>query len=253
VKLLPYNTRLFVSRELAGDWYFATLDDGSSGYVYSKLVEINPPEPKAYLYEIPKGYGAQAIVQQEYERRYLGKKIIQWGMDERHYVNVLVHANQGRRGIKDLYPNTKTVGGARIWIPSLEFAQSLKGKIPSGSISYELWRQVTIAAYAMGDFYLGGAAFSAGLIHGALESVWDLLTGIIDLVELVWDAVKSLFSGDFLSDLKSLWSVVGSMNVSTLLKAGLKEFRLYCRGSGSRSGDGGVHGGRRSSGLRSPA
>lgn len=92
----------------------------------------------------------------------------------------------------------------------------------SGSITYELWQDVKALATNVGNYYLGNLAFSAGLIHGALESVWDLLTGIIDLLELVWKFVYSLLSGEILSDLKGLWDLATSLNLKTLTEAGLK-------------------------------
>jgi hypothetical protein len=61
-KRLPFNTRVFVSREFSGDWYFVTLGDGSSGFVYKKYVSIHPPDPGAVLHKIKKNEGALAIV-----------------------------------------------------------------------------------------------------------------------------------------------------------------------------------------------
>lgn len=78
-KKLPFNTRVFVSRELSGDWYFVTLGDGSSGFVYKKYVSINPPEPGAVLHRIKKNEGALAIVKQHYKG-----SAIKWGQDERY-------------------------------------------------------------------------------------------------------------------------------------------------------------------------
>ncbi|MFY2563116.1 hypothetical protein ACN469_36310 [Corallococcus terminator] len=111
-------------------------------------------------------------------------------------------SNQGE-GLRGIYKpgggndwaDAQTREGYLIWIPSLRFAQSLRGKVSSGSISHELWRDVKSAVKAAVEFVVGGAAFIAGLPHGALESVSDLLTGLVDLGELVWKVVKSLFTG----------------------------------------------------------
>jgi hypothetical protein len=223
-KKLPFNTRVFVSRELSGDWYFVTLGDGSSGFVYKKYVSIHPPDPGAVLHKIKKNEGALAIVKQHYKG-----SAIKWGQDERYYANVLVEANRGA-GLRGIYKphedgawdTTQTRENYLIWIPSLEFAQSLRGKVGSGSITYELWQDVKTLATNVGNYYLGSLAFSAGLLHGALESVWDLLTGIIDLLELVWKLVYSLLSGEILSDLKGLWDLATSLNLKTLTEAGIK-------------------------------
>ncbi len=226
-KKLPFNTRVFVGRELSGDWYFVTLGDGGSGFVYKKYVSLNPPaDPGASLHKIKKNQGALAIVRQHYK-----KAALKWGEDERYYANVLVEANRGKglRGIYKQHENaawdtTQTRENYLIWIPSLEFAKSLRGKVGSGSISYELWQDVKAVATTLGNYYLGSAAFTAGLIHGALESVWDLLTGIIDLLEVVWKFVYSLLSGELLSDVKGLWDLVTSLNIRALADAGLKAF-----------------------------
>ncbi len=225
-KRLSFNTRIFVSRELPGSWYFVTLDDGSFGYVYLKYVSINPPEPGAFLHKIKKNEGALQIVKQYYKG-----SAVTWGQDERYYVNVLVEANRGK-ALSGIYkPNensdwskTQTRENYLIWIPTLAFAKSLRGKVSSGSISYEVWESAKRAASAIGDFFLANAAFAAGLIHGALEAVWDLLTGILDLFKLVWDIIKSVFTGQFLSDLKRLWELVGSLSPSQLIDAGIKAF-----------------------------
>lgn len=226
LKRLPFNTRVFVSRELPGDCYFVTLDDGSFGYVYSKFVSIHPPEPEAVLYKIKKDEGALQIVKKHYKG-----SAISWGQDERYYVNVLVEANRGESlsGIYVPHQNadwsqTQTREDYLIWIPTLSFAKSLRGKVSSGSISHEAWQAAKSAALAVGDFYLAYAAFVAGLIHGALESLWDLLTGLVDLIKLVWNVLKSIFTGELFSDLKGLWELVSSLKPAQLVDAGIKAF-----------------------------
>nr|WP_164933208.1 peptidoglycan-binding protein [Corallococcus coralloides] len=223
-KKLSFNTRVFVSRDFSGDWYFVTLEDGNSGFVYKKYININLPDPGAVLHRIKKNEGALAIVKQHYKG-----SAIQWGQDERYYANVLVEANRGP-GLRGIYKptedaawdTTQTREGYLIWIPSVAFAKSLRGKVGSGSITYELWQDVKALATNVGNTYLGNLAFSAGLIHGALESVWDLLTGLIDLLELAWKLVYSLLSGEILSDLKGLWDLAASLNLKTLTEAGIQ-------------------------------
>ncbi|QRO01830.1 LysM peptidoglycan-binding domain-containing protein [Archangium violaceum] len=246
-KKLPFNTRVYVSHELPGDWYFVTLDDGSFGYVYSKYVSINPPDPEAVLHKIKPNEGALEIVTQYYKVKpnegflgivkqlHTGSTISwgqDWGQDERYYVNVLVEANR-RKGLSGIYKpyasadwnKTQTREKYLIWIPSLEFAKSMRGKVGSGSISHDVWQAAKLTAEILGDYILGHAAFSAGLIHGILESIWDLLTGLVDLVELVWKILKSLITGEFLSDLKKLWDLVEKMDFKALVEVGLEAFR----------------------------
>ena len=223
-KRLPFNTRVFVSREFSGNWYFVTLADGNSGFVYKEYISIHPPDPGAILYKIKKDEGALAIVKQHYKG-----SAIKWGQDERYYANVLVEANR-KQGLCGIYKptenaawdTTKTRENYLIWVPSVEFAKSLRGKVGTGSITYELWQDVKALTTNVGNAYLEFLAFSAGLIHGALESVWDLLTGLIDLIELAWKIIYSLLSGEILSDLKGLWALAASLDLKTLTDAGIK-------------------------------
>lgn len=260
-KKLDGNTRVFVSRRLPGDWFFVRLDDGSFGFIASKYVWINPPEPNAYLYKVKEKQGAQAIAKQEfldkqspdYLKKHPKAKIIDWGKDERHYVSVLLYANQGpqngrgRRGIskpteQDPWSETQTFENVYIWVPSLEFALSLEGKIPTDSLTKgtweaiqkvweEGWKAFKSAAQAVGDFLLGSAAFAAGMVHGALESVWDLLTGLVDLVGQIWNLIKSLFTGELFKLLKDLWDWVKTQSAEQLVKQGLDALLAFLKES----------------------
>ncbi|HEX8536616.1 MAG TPA: hypothetical protein VF664_04080, partial [Cystobacter sp.] len=237
-KLYPRNTRVFVSRRLPGNWYLVRLDHGEYGYVNSTRVWVDPPDPNAYLYTIPLGQGALTIAEQEFLKQAKsipGAKPIQWGMDWRHYVRVLVYANQGAtngtgpRGIayadkSQKWDKTKTIAGVDIWIPSLEFAQRLKGKLPSDSVSYNLYQTVVKRLGPVGELALGRAALEAGLLHGAFEAVWDVLAGIGDLVGMVWSAIKSLFNGELFSFLGELWNWVEKLSLTELLREGLEAF-----------------------------
>jgi LysM repeat protein len=225
-KRLPFNTLIFASNEFPGDWYFITLEDGSFGYVYTKYVMLHPPEPGAILHKIEFGESALQLVKQYYKG-----SAISWGQDERYYVNVLLEANKTKTPAGIYQPSagadwsqTRTRAGYYIWIPSQPFAQGLRDKVGSGSISHDLWRDVRRVAIAVGEYQLGAAAFIAGIIHGALESLWDLVTGIVDLAEMVWKFLASLFSGELLSDAKGLWEALKALKLEELVQAGIKKF-----------------------------
>ena len=227
LKQLPFNSRLFVSHRLSSDWYFVTLDDGNFGFVHADRVRTHPPEPGALLHKIKKGESALRIVKQHYNA-----DAITWGQDERYYVNVLVEANASKKptgiykpSVNSDWSETRTREDFLIWVPTLQFARSLKEKVPSGSISRTVWEAAKSTASTVEDFYLAYAAFVAGLLQGALESLWDLLTGLIDLIRLVWDILKSVFLGKLFSDLKGLWSLVRSLTAAQLIDAGLEAFR----------------------------
>ncbi len=225
-KRLPFNTRVFVDRQLPGDWYFVTLEDGRFGYVYTKYVLLDPPEPGAILHLIKPGETALEIVRKHYKG-----SAISWGQDERYYVNVLVEANRSDKlcGIyqpsaKADWSETRTRANYFIWVPSVEFAKSLKGKVKSGSISYELWQGTKRAAAVVADVLLGTAAFVAGLLHGALESLWDFVTGIVDLLQLLWQLLVSAIKRELHPALKQLWDVVSTLSPGQLIDAGVKAF-----------------------------
>src|SRR5690606_35673443 len=52
VRLLPFNTSLFVDTETGDGWYHVALSTGELGYVARTHVNVNVPEPTARLHEI---------------------------------------------------------------------------------------------------------------------------------------------------------------------------------------------------------
>ncbi len=228
--LLPLNTLLFVNRELPGGWYHVALDDGRMGYVAKANITTDLPDPGSKLHRIQPGESALKIVKQYYKA-----DAISWGQDERFYVNVLVFVNaeRGRKGIwvptlppaiqaMGLQPSwdmAQTVAGRQIWIPSLEFALTLKSRVSSGSISREIVRSVTDFFEAVADFVIGGVAFIGGLIVGALECVWDTLTGIVDLVKMIAEVIKSIITGEFISDIRKIGEMLSQLDAHELLYA----------------------------------
>lgn len=222
--LLPLNTPVFVDRQLPENWYFVTLGDGRTGYLPASRVNLMLPEPGARLHRIQPGESALEIV-----KKYYKGDAIKWGRDERFFVNVLVLVNQdtGRKGIFKPsavadWSTTQTKAGSQIWIPSLEFAKTLQGKVSSGSLSYEVYSTLRDAAGAVGSFLLGAASFVGGLLHGALESIWDIFAGLADLAKLVWSILKSLFTGEILSDAKKLMAQIEQLKLKDLIELGLK-------------------------------
>lgn len=224
IVLLPFNTRVFVDSEQPG-WYFVTTDEGRSGYCATTHVKTGLPEPDAKIHWVAPGETALGISRAHYGGA------AEWGSDHRFYVNglVFVNAGEGRRGIYKPTPDadwdtTQTRAGYMIWIPSLAFLKSLHGKVSSGSITYEAWQDVKGAAEAVADFVVGAAAFIAGLLHGALESLWDVLVGLKDLAVMVWDILKSLFTGNLVTDAKALWEQLKSLDWGALAQGWLDHF-----------------------------
>ncbi len=206
---LGFNARVLVLSRLTTpkDWAMVITDKGTVGYVNTLFLFYNPPEPNAILYKLEKNDSAIGVAEKFY------KKGVGWGHDLRFYVNTLVYANRGegdqRKGIHkdskdDSWRSTETKEGYYIWVPTLEFADSLRGVVSSGSITYELWQQVL----GIWDWVKYGLAFVGGILHGAFSSVWDTVTGIVDLIGLVWDLLKGIFTGSIISDAKALWGAL---------------------------------------------
>jgi hypothetical protein len=221
---LQFNTRVFVDGEREG-FYFVTTDSGQVGYTAATHIKTNLPEPGAKIHWITPGETALGI-----SRNYYGGAA-KWGSDHRFYVNglVFVNAGPGDRGIykpdsEADWDTTQLRSGYMIWVPSLPFMRSLRGTVSSGSITYEAWDTVKAAAEAVANVVAGLAAFIAGLIHGALESLWDILVGLKDLAVMIWDILKSLFTGNLLSDAKGLWDDLSGLDWAALLAGWINDF-----------------------------
>jgi hypothetical protein len=220
LRLLPFNTKLFVEKALPGSWYKVSLTTGEYGYVGASYVKTNLPEPGATLHLIGPRETAIGIAERYY-RNYIAP-----GQDLRYYVNVLVYANPGggiysKPNSQASWRDTQVKSGFLIWIPSADFANSLKGKVRSGPITREAWDNTKKVAQTFGNFALGGGAFVAGLVQGALESLWDILVGVKDLAVMAWEVLKSLFEGEILKDAQALWDRLSKLNPQELIAAGI--------------------------------
>jgi hypothetical protein len=220
---LPFNTRMYIHSQ-TDRHYFVGTDDGRLGYAAVSHVKTGLPEPDAKIYHIQSGDTALGI-----SRRYYGGKA-EWGADHRFFVNGLVHVNRGpgMRGIEKPDPmadwdTTVVRAGYMIWVPSLAFMRSLRGVVGSGSITYEAWQTVKRAVVAVGEFLLGTGAFVVGILHGALESVWDVLVGFKDLLVLAYDLIKWLI-GLITGDSKGLFDSLKDINWGELIQGWIDDF-----------------------------
>lgn len=236
---LHQNDSIFVERALKGrpqddlSWYYvyATPQDGRSaysGWVRSEAVLLDPPEPEAIIHFFEKDETLINIAAQHYKP----KGGFEWGDDARFYVAALAFVNKGYAGIKfpegwkeedfkrtDAWKEIHIRAGHAIWIPDKELLQALKGQfVSSGSISYEMWRKLKKLAKKVWGWIVQSAAFIAGLIHGALQCVYDLFADAVELVKTVWRVMKSLFTGDIIKDAKALWETIKGLDVSQMAK-----------------------------------
>ncbi|MES0490035.1 MAG: SH3 domain-containing protein [Leptospirales bacterium] len=220
---LPQNKKFFVSREI-DDWYQVYLDSGQMGYVAAAYVKIDLPEPNANIYFIEKDDYALNIAKQNYD-----SSIFSWGNDLRFFVNVMEHIN-GKKGAlykdnpKDDWDKVKVKAGQYIWVPSQEFADTLRGKVGSGSITHDLFSKAQ--EHGLGgaaEFMMSVGGFHAGLVEGLWLSIWETLVGLKDAAVMIYDFVASIFTGTIIQDLKNLWEAL--KNLPEAVKAGWKSFK----------------------------
>lgn len=229
---LTFNTRVFVQKQLPGNWYFIATNEGLTGYIPRQTVMLNPPEPLAILHKIRAGESAIGIAEQYYKQY-----AKDWGNDLRFYINVLVIVNGGdgnnTKGIyrergKD-WKDARTRAGYLIWIPSVEFAKELRTNVSeeivkSGSITYDAWRSVVKGATSVWEYIKFGAAFVAGLVHGFANSIWDMIVGFFELFKGILSLLWSILTLDILSDVKKFWDSIVKLDIPIALKALVDDF-----------------------------
>ncbi len=145
---LAFNTPVQISAQLQGGWLAVSTRDGRTGFVSADYVWSEPrhpmPEPNARLHQVAQGVQGSAIAIAE---KYYGDLARNWGADLRFFVAVLAAVNQrpipsSTKGWEALHFQAHEF----IWIPSKAFAQGLKGKVNSGSYSYNALDALGIAS-----------------------------------------------------------------------------------------------------------
>src|SRR5262245_7813561 len=218
---LKLNDPVFVERSNKASpkdtlsWLYVYAHPGNGdkvveGWVRSDGVLLDPPEPEAKVEFI--AVDTKLI---DIAARY---KPFTWGDDARFYVAALAYVNKNYKGLifpkgwtdadfkeRDGWEDTGIKAHHAIWIPKKESLLPLKGTfVSSGSISYELYLKLRHVATKIWEAVVGTVAFAAGLVHGALQAVYDALTAFLDLAHLVWKVLKSLFTLEIVSDAKKL-------------------------------------------------
>lgn len=133
---LPPGTRVFVSgtHPQKPEWHYVTATLASQmvrGYVQGFRITTNLPEPSATLYFVKKNNEtlrplASSIYRQD----------VQPGRDYRFYEETVLYLTQqaGLGGAKK-DGSVKLIKDRFVWLPSPAFANTLAGKVPSGSIT----------------------------------------------------------------------------------------------------------------------
>lgn len=233
VEMLQFNDRVLVTHVLVypSGWSYVVTDKGNAGYLWNEfLTNSTPPEPNARLHKIEGKQTAIGIAEKYY------KGHVEWGQDYRFYVNVLVFTNGGvknqDKGISidednDSYSDWKKVETKEnyyIWIPSVEFAKALKGQVNSGSLSYQAYQHVKDFVMDALEWLTFGIAYLGGLVVGILECVWDTLTAVVDLIEMVYDLLKNIFDGSIISDAEEMWKALTWENIKDAFDGWVADF-----------------------------
>lgn len=225
---LKLNDVVMVERSMKGrptdpqSWLYVFARPGNGdavvqGWVNSAGVLVDPPDPEAKLEYIAAGDKLIDVAARHYKSGGFS-----WGDDARFYVAALAYVNRQYSGLtfppgwtdaefksRGRWADIGIKADHAIWIPSKTTLQPLKGQfVSSGSITYELWQTISRTAAAVWEAVVGVVAFAAGLLHGAVMAVYDALADLVELAVLVWKVLKSLFTGELLSDAKALWDAL---------------------------------------------
>jgi hypothetical protein len=204
------------------------------GWVRSDGVLLDPPEPDATVDYIPAGTNLLNIAASHYKP----PDGFKWGDDARFYVAALAYVNKNYGGLtfpagwtdadfkeRGRWADIGVKADHAIWVPKRENLQALKGHfVSSGSISYELYLKLRHVAAQVWEAVVGTVAFAAGLVHGALLSVYDALKDIVELIHLVWKILKSLLTLEIVNDAKKLWHALKDTDWRQALGAMVDEF-----------------------------
>lgn len=212
ITLLGYGTRVYVNdHDAGGGWAHVTTAKGETGYVSNDVVKTDLPCPGANLYIVQPGDTALDIA-----GKFFGASE-EPGHDGRYFVNVLRFVNPEQVSADGDWRSVKFEAKHSIWIPTPEFARTLRGKVDDGSITNGLWAETKHAVETAIDIATGAVAFAAGLVEGVVLEVKDILADLVHLVGEVTHLLKDVFTGNILGDLVGLWNELHSIDLHGLL------------------------------------
>jgi hypothetical protein len=211
---LPQQTKVqIVKHNPKARWYYVVTTTGQVGYIADWLLFRHLPEPGAEIYLIKAGDTPIDIARAHY-----GRDFTRWGQDLRFVVNALVYVNTRARhngpggsglakpeSVNESWLKAQAKANVYIWLPSTNYLNSIFEEVRkrgggTGSRSFDFFAKV---APMFGEFsvipsYLGG------LVHGFVSCIADTVSSIFDLL-------KSIFSGELISDLKQLWNALSKL------------------------------------------
>lgn len=167
---LPARTKLFIQSHTSDGWSKVSTPQGRTGYVQTARVTSNLPDSGASLLKVQRGMTAISVA----ERYYGG--LVKPGQDLRFYVNVLEYVNK-ERGTGAFQDGQALKAGELLWVPGGALAQSLAGRVGSGSITGGAWASAKDAL---------GSGPGASILRSVMESPQYIKEVLGDM----WESVK---------------------------------------------------------------
>jgi Domain of unknown function (DUF4157) len=220
VRKLNFNDRFFVAAEISGKsekWYRVMLQDGTLGFVVTRLVKTNLPDPEARLHKVQageKGF-ARNIAEKEYNVS------VRKGYNA-GYVVALAMANKDSGAlVKAFDPNDWENTGFKannyIWIPGpalLERVFSQYGQhggkiMQMGQDAWDATKNFVMDQ--LNPMAMIGCL--AGIVEGFFKDIWDNLVALKDLAVMIFDVIKSIFTGSIISDMGKMWDWLKNLSL----------------------------------------
>ncbi len=221
---VPLNAKVFALTEVktADDaWVSVTTPSGRQGWIAKRFVHTAPGnDGGASRYKVPTGSGGYAI---NIAKRYYGDFVSQSqnrDQDLRYFVGVLEFVNRGKSGgifkpegqqnnqSAEAWKSTHAKAGEYIWIPSLNRALELNGRVPGGSLTSQTLSALQSGATQAGEFILGGASFVGGLFHGIGDGLIDMVKAIPELLGLLLEGARFVLTNSVGDSLNAIFNGV---------------------------------------------
>ena len=229
---LKHGTKIWVvDRHTTGDktWSKVVVADpvnapdssGLEGYLPENLVKTDLPCPGATIYVLKANEAVIDIARHFFSYEKTGINNL------RYFVNVLAYVNKHPQP-KD-WQRVGFDSGDSIWIPSIEYAKSLKHVVDDGSVTGGLWGKIKgawgKAKRALGkvaSIVVGLPAFTYGVLQGVVLEIKDLVVGTFEAIASI---VKSIVSGSLLDDALQLYRQIVGLPLRRLLGGLWRNFK----------------------------
>lgn len=248
-----YNSKVQVMCEdNTGAFYFIVpLGSGKEGWINKSFVAMDAPDSLANLHNIQEPNLISVL-----EKNYVdtGLWTLSTGNDYTTLAAAIQVANSNRLGVtidwekveeyKDnnfmkvhldpwmadnfaVMHGSDVVKGTNIWMPSVSYIRGLQS---SGVIgSRPDWLNTAI------DAGKGIAGFSAGLVQGIFEGLWEMVEGLWEIGKSIVNTVRGVLDGSLFTSMRELYDKLTNMSMTdvkemvdtilTMMKQGWEDFK----------------------------